>query len=73
MLTPSKSSLSIWQLCMTWINHVLILKGIVEDSDYDNRYRVLKKDKPDSKAFAKGTTTPSTHQPTGTTLVLNQA
>lgn len=42
---------------------------IVEDSDYDTMYRVLKESKPDSDAFAKGTTSPSTYQPTGTDLV----
>jgi DNA ligase (NAD+) len=43
----------------------------VEDSDYDKMVRVLEKEKPTSSAFAAGTTSPSTHQPTGNLVVHN--
>ena len=42
---------------------------LVEDSDYDRLLRELKRVKPDSDAFKKGTNSPSTYQPTGNNLV----
>jgi DNA ligase (NAD+) len=42
---------------------------LVEDSDYDKMVRELARVKPESEAFAPGTNSPSTHQPTGTNLV----
>lgn len=42
---------------------------VVEDSDYDAMYRKLQKERPDSSAFAEGTTTPGQADAEGDDLV----